>query len=383
MHPTSKSLPSPLHTILILKSFLILTLLSLAFGLQAQKPWPLERAQLWYNGQSWIAGANYIPARDINTLEMWQKKTFSTKVVDKEFKLANDIGFNTMRVFLAYIPWKENPAAFYKRMDKFLAICAEHYIRPIFVLFDDCWDPNPKPGRQPKPRPGVHNSGWVQCPGKYILGDTARYALLKPYVEGVIRHFRNDDRILMWDLYNEPGNTNANSYGDTELKNKPAYSLILLKKVFGWARDSKPTQPLTAGIWQSSDGNLDELSPIDSCSFANSDILTFHCYSDTTGTERLVRGLRKSGRPMVCTEYMARPVGSTFEDVMPLLKSFNVGAINWGFVSGKSQTIYPWDSWTNAYPNEPAVWFHDIFRSNLKPYNQKETDFIRCLIKGT
>ena len=71
---------------------------------------------------------------------------------------------------------------------------------------------------------------------------------------------------------------------------------------------------------------------------------------------------------MLCSEYMARPVGSTFDPVLAYLKQEHIGAYNWGFVAGKTQTIYPWDSWHKAYSSEPPVWFHDIFRPDGSPY---------------
>jgi hypothetical protein len=80
---------------------------------------------------------------------------------------------------------------------------------------------------------------------------------------------------------------------------------------------------------------------------------------------------------------MARPRGSTFETVLPVLKQEKVGAYNWGFVSGKTQTIYPWDSWEKEYEGEPQVWFHDIFRQDGAPYDPKEVERIRTLTGRT
>jgi hypothetical protein len=74
---------------------------------------------------------------------------------------------------------------------------------------------------------------------------------------------------------------------------------------------------------------------------------------------------------------MARPAHSTFAPHLDLMKEQKVAAYNWGFVSGKTQTIFPWDSWTKKYTNEPSLWFHDIFRADGTPFDRKEVAFIR------
>ncbi len=93
--------------------------------------------------------------------------------------------------------------------------------------------------------------------------------------------------------------------------------------------------------------------------------------------ERRLKSLMRFNRPLLCTEYMARPFGCTFQEILPLFKKYNVGAYNWGLVAGKSQTHCPWDSWDMAYENEPEVWFHDIFRTNGEPYDKSEIAFIK------
>jgi hypothetical protein len=74
---------------------------------------------------------------------------------------------------------------------------------------------------------------------------------------------------------------------------------------------------------------------------------------------------------------MARPFKCTFQEVLPVLKKYNVGAFNWGLVAGKSQTHCPWDSWEMKYEAEPPVWFHDIFRQNGEPFDREEVQFLK------
>jgi hypothetical protein len=343
------------------------------------EPWSPERTRTWYAQQPWPVGSNYISNTAINELEMWQADTFDLPNIDRDLGWAESLGMNTMRVFLHNLLWQQGSEAFLDRMDKFLQVADKHHIRIVFVLLDSVWDPNPKPGKQREPRPHVHNSGWVQAPGAEILRDRSRWGReLQPYVVGVVGRFANDKRILMWDLMNEPDNDNP-AYKSTELPNKAEVALQLLKQEWMWARSAQPTQPLTNGVWRgnwSSDADLTEMQRFQ---LDNSDVITFHSYDPPDVTKQRLESLRRYQRPILCTEYMARPLGSTFATILPLLKGANVGAYNWGFVNGKSQTIYPWDSWEKTYTSEPAVWFHDIFRQNGEPYDPKEVLLIKQL----
>jgi hypothetical protein len=284
-----------------------------------------------------------------------------------------------MRVFLHDLLWQQDSVGFLNRMDQFLAIAHRHHIRPMFVLFDAVWDPMPHLGQQRAPIPHIHNSGWVQSPGAAMLSDTAHYEQLRGYVEGVVGHFRNDHRVVAWDVFNEPDNTNRPAYVAYEPLDKGARSFILLRKAFAWARQMNPSQPLTAAPWMGDWIDPTKLSPITAFMLDSSDVITFHSYDDSARVERLVTALERYGQPIICSEYMARPRGSTFRNILPLLKRRHVGAYNWGFVAGKTQTIYPWDSWYNEYTADPPVWFHDIFRRDGTPYDPAEVALIRTL----
>jgi hypothetical protein len=344
----------------------------------AQQRWSQEKANAWYAKQPLPVGSNYIPDDAINQLEMWQADTFDPKEIDRELGWAQGLGMNTMRVFLHDLLWKQDPDGFKQRINTFLEIAARHHIRPIFVLFDSCWDPDPKLGPQHPPIPGVHNSGWVQSPGRAALTDSAQYPRLKEYVQGVVGAFANDPRILAWDMWNEPDNTNDSSYGKKEPKNKVELVLNLLPQVFAWARAEHPTQPLTSGIWRGDWSTPQTLSPMSRIQINESDIISFHNYGWPENFEAGVRDLQQYHRPIICTEYMARGVGSTFDTILPIAVSNHVGAINWGFVNGKTQTNLPWDSWQRPYVLEqPPVWFHDIFYPDGKPYREREVEIIR------
>ncbi len=268
------------------------------------------------DSEQWPVGSNFIPADAINQLEMWQADTFDPQEIDKELGWAQAIGMNTMRVFLHDLLWQQDAARFRQRIDTFLTIADKHHIRPIFVLFDSCWDPDPKLGPQHPPIPGVHNSGWVQSPGEKALRDTSQYPRLKTYVQGVIGAFANDRRILAWDLWNEPSNGNDSSYLKVEPKNKNHLILALLPQVFGWAREAHPSQPLTSGVWTGDWSSLDKMDAMSRLQIEESDIISFHNYGWPEEFEQHVQWLMELHRPIICTEYMARGVGSTFDTIL-------------------------------------------------------------------
>ena len=359
------------------RSFRISLLAFIALAASAAtKPWTAQRANAWYARQPWLVGANYIPANSINELEMWQAESFDPKRIDLELSWAQGLGMNTMRVFLHDLPWQQDAVGYRKRIGTFLTLAAKHRIRPMFVFFDSCWDPAPRLGKQRAPKPGVHNSGWVQAPGLAALADPAQQPRLEAYVKGVTRAFANDRRILGWDVWNEPDNLNDSSYADPKSKLDNVQRLLPL--VFDWARSVRPIQPLTSGVWKGDWSSTEKLTPIEKIQLEQSDVLSFHSYDKPGEFEQRILSLKRYGRPMLCTEYMARPRGNTFQNILPLAKEYRVAAYNWGFVQGKTQTYLPWDSWQQPYVNrQPQFWFHDIFLENGEPYRKEEVEFIQ------
>ncbi len=335
-------------------------LLVLVSAVCAAPRWSVEKANRWYRQQPWLVGANFIPSTAINQLEMWQADTFDPATIDRELGYAENIGMNVMRVYLHNIPYEQDAAGFTQRIDQYLAIADKHKIKTIFVLFDSCWNDNPKAGKQPAPKPGVHNSGWVRAPGTQRLFDSRTWAGLERYTTGLLKTFGNDKRVLAWDLFNEPSNS---GYNDA--------ALPLLRATFTWAKAANPQQPLTAGIWN--DHALSNQVMLD-----NSDVVTFHNYDSPERLEQQIKELQKTKRPLICTEYMARTRGSLFKTTLPVFKKYQVGAINWGLVKGKTNTIFAWD---NPMPtaDEPPVWFHDIFRPDGSVFSQEEVDFIKSI----
>ena len=342
------------------------------------RKWTEQQATRWYQRQPWLVGSNYTPASAINQLEMWQADSFDEKRIDQELGWAASLGMNTMRVFLHDLLWQQDAAGFKRRLDLFLRISAKHGIRPMLVLFDSVWDPAPQLGKQRAPRPGVHNSGWLQSPGAHALQAPAEYPRLEDYVRGVVGAFATDERVLAWDIWNEPDNTNQGSYGDLEPKNKVELVLALLPQAFEWARQAGAQQPLTSGVWKGNWSSNDQMGAMERMQIYLSDVVSFHSYDSPAEFEKHINWLTRYNRPILCTEYMARGNGSTFEGSLPIAKRYHVAAINWGLVAGKTQTYLPWDSWKRPYVDrEPAVWFHEVFRTDGTPYRREEAEFIK------
>ncbi len=340
--------------------------------------WTEEKAAQWYASKPWLSGCNYAPAYAINQLEMWQPETFNTAEIDKELGWAEELGFNCMRVFLHHKLWEADKEGFKDRINTYLEISDSHGIATMLVFLDDCWNETCELGVQPEPKRGSHNSGWCKDPGALYFGlcgtgveyaedTTAITALLEAYIKDVMTSFKEDERVLAWDLYNEPG-------GGQDPHRYYERTFPLLKRVFGWAREVNPSQPITAGVWSP------VLKEMNDWQIANSDIITYHTYEGLESHQNMVDTLKTYNRPMICTEYMARTQNSTFESIMPMLKKENVGAINWGFVAGKTNTIFSWETITEPLDmDEPPLWFHDILRKDGTPYIEAEVECIKTL----
>lgn len=350
---------------------------ALAVGPPDPRRWSKERAASWYAALPWLVGCNFTPSYAINQLEFWQPETFDLPTIERELGWAADLGMNSVRVYLHDLLWHADPDGFLARIDTFLAAAGRHGIRTMLVLFDSCWHPEPALGPQPQPRPGVHNSGWVQSPGVKALADTSQHGRLRAYVTAIVSTFREDPRVLAWDVWNEPDNgPQVDACKAAVLIEKAALVAPVLAQAFGWARDSDPVQPLTSGIWLG-DWSQDELlNGLQRIQIENSDVVSFHNYGKANTFRERVRWLRRFGRPILCTEYMARPTGSTFEAILPVAKEQRVGAFCWGLVLGRTQTHLPWKPIKKARKGSD-LWFHDVLHPDGSPHRSQEAAFLR------
>ena len=339
--------------------------------------WSAERAHDWYAGLPWLVGCNFTPSYAINQIEFWQEETFDLSVIDRELGWAARIGMNSTRVYLHDLLWHADPAGFIARIDAYLAVAAGHGIRTMLVLFDSCWHAEPSLGPQPQPRPGIHNSGWVQSPGVKALSDPAQVPRLEAYVSAIVSAFADDDRVLAWDIWNEPDNgPEVDQCRPSVLAAKAALVAPLLEKAFGWARSCAPRQPLTSGIWLGDWSDEAKFSPIQRLQVECSDVITFHSYMKANAFRQRIRWLERFGRPILCTEFMARSTGSTFQTILPVAKEQRVGAFCWGLVLGRTQTHLPWKS-ARRRAKGAEQWFHDVLHPDGRPHRAREVNFLR------
>ncbi len=374
--------------------FLILAPFTLFF-IQCQKTikqpygkrWSEEKAWEWHKNEGWMAGTNFNPSTAVNQLEFFQEATYDLSTIEKELSWSAELGMKMHRVYLHNLLWDQDSLGFLNRLNTYLDTADKYKIKTLFVLLDDVWHPLPKLGKQPDPTPFVHNSGWVQAPGALILGDSLRHHELKNYIKGVVSHFAQDSRVIGWDLYNEPDNVATQpEYAELELKDKYTYTFALLKKVVRWAREVNPSQPLTIGLWKGDPelwGTPEKMRPLERFMVENSDIISFHSYDNPKVTQIKIKELKKYNRPIICTEYLARSFGSTFDSILPLFKENEIHAINWGFVAGKTNTIFPWSSWTTSFDSMPKVWHHDIYNKDKSPFSKEEITFLKTILKDS
>jgi hypothetical protein len=369
--------------------FVLLAIFSLLF-IQCQQTlktpvaerWSEEKAWKWHQENGWMAGTNFNPSTAINQLEFFQEESFDMETIDRELSWSAELGMKMHRVYLHNLLWDQDSLGFINRINAYLETADKYQIKTMLVLLDDVWHPVPKLGKQPDPTPFVHNSGWVQAPGAAILGDSLRHDELKNYIKGVISHFAEDKRVVAWDLYNEPDNVaNQPEYAELEVKDKYTFTFALLKKVVRWAREVNPSQPLTIGVWKGDHslwGNPQALRPLERFMIENSDVISFHSYDNLQVTREKVEELKKYNRPIICTEYLARENGSTFEDILPMFKENEIHAVNWGFVSGKTNTIFPWSSWSKPFDSIPKIWHHDIYRTDKSSFSEEEIALLKA-----
>lgn len=341
--------------------------------------WSPEAARNWYARQPWFVGCNFTPSYAVNQLEFWQAETFDLATIDRELGWAAELGMNATRVYLHDLLWHQDPEGFIARIDAYLATASRHGIGTMLVLFDSCWHPEPALGPQRHPAPGVHNSGWVQSPGVRALSDPSEHGRLEAYVTAIVSAFANDPRVIAWDIWNEPDNDHDVDLCDPAvLERKAKLVTPLLVAAFGWARACKPSQPLTSGVWLGDWSAPHRLTAIQRAQITNSDVISFHNYGKGGDFRRRVRWLSKLNRPLLCTEFMARRTGSTFQAVLPFAKRARVAAFCWGLVAGRTQTHLAWDVRHNRSISEGrAPWFHDVLHPDGRPHSNSEAALLR------
>jgi len=330
-----------------------------------QTRWSKAEALAWHHRQPWLLGFNYVPSTAVNSTEFWQASSFDRTCIGRELAWAAAAGFNSCRVFMQEVVWEADASGLRSRFAEFLDAAAGNGLSVMPVLFDDCAFNRQPPqlGPQPEPIPGRMMTGWTASPGHARVLDRNAWPALQRYVTEFVGAFAADPRVVAWDLYNEPGNEGMGG------KNLP-----LLAATFAWARAARPVQPLTVGIWNHGDPAFAGMNELQLCC---SDVISFHLYGDLQSTGETLDRLAGQGRPVICTEWMARPLNSRMVTHLPLFRDRRAGCYVWGLVNGRTQTHIPWENLIGKLGT--AEWFHDLFRADGTPYDPAEIALLRRL----
>lgn len=348
--------------------------------------WTKEKAWQWYNSRPWMRGCNYMGSDCANRIDQWQSLGFDERLntADTELRLAAETGFNTIRIILEYVVWEEEHDTFFERFDRYLDTAYKYGISSIVVLGNDCMPP--KGPEWKRPTLGEQRVDWGYHGGRKVSQhgtfSTVGYHFLDEpelalrhyeMVREVVERYKNDERICMWDVYNEVGGSN-----------RQHVTMPHLKKYFEIVRQINPSQPLTCCVWSFPDLNdLSSISEVQKYGLENSDIISYHNYQSYEENVRIINMLKKLGRPIVNTEWLARCTHNTVQQMFPLFYLEKIGCTCWGFVAGKYQTYEPWTCIWDQYEKNPDLdwdftkWFHDLYRPSLRPYDPKEIELIK------
>ena len=351
--------------------------------------WTKAEANAWWAARDWTCGFNFLPSTAVNFLEMWKAETFDRPTIERELGWAAEIGFNAIRVNPHYLVWKHDRDGLLDRLDWIMALADRLGIATVPCLFDDCGFGGAEPvyGPQPDPIPDVHNSRAVACPGRAAVMDRANWPDFEAYARDVLRTFGRDGRVLFWDLYNEPGNRmifGPDGFSQYDEALVPQ-SLYLMREAFRWTREENPDQPATVAAWGTPlPGSEDPpyQTEVDRAALELSDIVSFHAYWATAHVSRFIDHLSVHGRPMVCTEWMARAVDSRIDRQLSLFRDRGVWCFQWGFVKGRTQTHLPWPAdlvRAHGGLSNREIWFHDVLHEDGRPYDPNEIETVRRL----
>lgn len=349
--------------------------------------WSKEKIWDWYGSRPWIRGCNFMSSDCANRIDQWQEYGFEKRLetADRELAVAEEIGYNSIRIILEFEVWDRQHDGFMRRLDKYLETAYKHGIDAMVVLANDCCVPKSlyKPvvfGEQHYDV-GYHGGRKSSPHAAYASADNEEryHPLDEPeirecyykMVKEIITEYAHDERVLIWNLFNEPGNNRGNK------------SLPYIEKFFEIARAINPMQPLCADTWNGVDENGRAKNLIEQRVLELSDVVSFHGYEPYNETVDMIANLKKTGKPLFNTEWLHRIAHNTVQEIFPLMYLEKIACYNWGFVAGKYQTYEPWESVWQEYEKNPKAdidftkWQHDLIRPSLRPYDPRETEIIK------
>ncbi len=349
----------------------------------AKGQWSKEQAWRWYNDQPWIRGFNGYPSNCVNRIAMWQefehKEVFEQ--IEYEFNLAKETGFNAVRAIIQFECWYYQHDSFMKNLEEYFSLADKYGLKVMLTLGNDCTvsKVNFKPvvfgkqhidwGYHSGIKTGPH-SGGTTVPGYALLDDPEIEPKYYEMVDEIAAKYCKDDRLQIWDVWNEPGNGNRGNI-----------SLKAMTKFFEIIRSHNPIQPLTADCWRYSEDLVPDRE-IEKAAIELSDVITFHYYGSFENMVIIIENLKKYGRPIINNEWLNRISGNNVCEIFPLFYLEKIGSYHWGLIAGFSQTYEPWGNYYAEYLKEGSdldltKWQHDIYRFNGLPYDVKEIKTIK------
>lgn len=317
-----------------------------------------------------------------NRIDQWQSYGFEERLetTEKELTLMEELGYNAVRILPEFFVWNNEHDGFMKRFDRYLDVCAKHGMSCMVILANDCMPPKgarvDRLGEQTVDW-GYHGGRKVSQHGRFsdigfhVLDDPETAPKYFEMVREIVETYKNDERINIWNVYNEVGNSNRR---DITLKN--------LKKILEIVRSIDPIQPLTCETWSLGTQSVEELPEVERYALEHSDLISYHSYSTYDINIQQIHTLKQFERPILCTEWLARCLHNNVQEMFPLFYLEKIGCYNWGFVAGKYQTTEPWNGLWQDYEKNPGLdidftkWFHDLYRPSFRPYDPKETELI-------
>lgn len=351
--------------------------------------WTKEQAWAWYNSYPWLRGCNFIGSDCANRRDQWQSYRAEEHLAtaDRELELAQQIGFNTVRLIMDFDVWLQERESYMDMLEKYIALCAKYGQYVMLVLTAEAELPRgdyasfvPKPLGEQKYALGYHQGRDPEYIRLTMVDkDTIYHPLESPrlrekyleMVREIVMRYRKDCRVICWNVYNELGIV----LGER--------AIPILSTMLETVRACDPVQPLTADIFRGTQDGAPR-TPEEKYALETSDVVSFHSYSDFPDFCIQVNDLKRYGRPLLCTEWLNRITHNDIREVYPFLWTEHIGSWCWGFVAGKTQTYEPWLALWNQYEASGGKtdcdftkWQHDLFRPSLYPYDPKEITLIR------
>ena len=270
-----------------------------------------------------IRGFNYWPSYAMVLDDVMDR--FCPETVERELEGARRLGANCVRVWVSNVSWQRDADRFLKDFAALLRIADGKGISVMPALFNR-WVDTDYPV-------GVTDLTTVLCP---LSGAN------RDYLRSFVGAFRDDPRILMWDICNEPFFYFPLKLGEDALREMKRAEISYWLECIEAIRELKPVRPLTIGFAGAADR---ELLPL----YRALDVISFHPYSSywddgfAKFTDEFIALANECGKPLLCSETCQGSLddGTRAEIIQRTLDPLTerkIGWIAWHLCEGKIVT---------------------------------------------